>query len=202
MSKKFFFIVMILAAMSVNNLFAQIAVKKDSGVKRKQSFVFYTGGGLAGYTGSITSVSGILDGDISKMSTAGTFRVMWHPGYRLRLGLESGYTTFYSYKVKNGTAAGKVSLDAVPLLIVWAMPLTKRVEIFGGLGSYFLTTHLNYNGQVKSSTFSLGSNIALSYTQPLSKTLGLAAEAKWMNAFETKDDLISVQLLLVWKIFK
>jgi hypothetical protein len=201
MSKKNFLVAALLLVLSVNSLFAQIAVKTDSAVKRKQSFVFYAGGGLARYTGTINPVPGILVDNVLKTSAAGTFRVMWHPGYRLRLGLESGYTNFYTYKVKNGTASGKVSLDAIPLLIVWSMPLTKRVEIFGGLGSYFLTTHLNYNGQVKSSTFSLGSNIALSYTQPLSKTLGLAAEAKWMNAFETKDDLISVQLLLVCKIF-
>jgi hypothetical protein len=82
------------------------------------------------------------------------------------------------------------------------MPVVKRVSIFAGLGSYWLTTNLNYNGHVKSKTFSLGSNIALSYTQPLSKTLGLAAEAKWMNAFETKDNLLSLQVLLVWRIFK
>lgn len=201
-SKTIFLAVVMLAVMSVNNSFAQSNVKTDTVVTRKQSFVLYVGGGLAGYTTTINPTAGILQGDVSKISPVGTFRIMWHPGYRLRLGIETGYTNFYSYHVKNGNVSGKVSLDAIPLLIVWSMPVVKRVSIFAGLGSYWLTTRLNYDGQVKSKTFSLGSNIALSYTQPLSKTLGLAAEAKWMNAFETKDNLLSLQVLLVWRIFK
>jgi len=201
-SKTIFVAVVMLAVMPVNNLFAQSNVKTDTVVTRKQSFVLYVGGGLAGYTTTINPTAGILQGDVSKISPVGTFRIMWHPGYRLRLGIETGYTNFYSYHVKNGNVSGKVSLDAIPLLIVWSMPVVKRVSIFAGLGSYWLTTRLNYDGQVKSKTFSLGSNIALSYTQPLSKTLGLAAEAKWMNAFETKDNLLSLEVLLVWQIFK
>lgn len=194
--------VVMLAVLSVNNLFAQSNVKTDTVVTRKQSFVLYVGGGLGGYTTTINPTAGILQGDVSKISPVGTFRIMWHPGYRLHLGIETGYTNFYSYHVKNGNVSGKVSLHAIPLLIVWSMPVVKRVSIFAGIGSYWLTTRLNYDGQVKSKTFSLGSNIALSYTQPLSKTLGLAAEAKWMNAFETKDNLLSLQVLLVWQIFK
>ena len=194
--------VVMLAVLSVNNLFAQSNVKTDTVVTRKQSFVLYVGGGLGGYTTTINPTAGILQGNVSKISPVGTFRIMWHPGYRLHLGIETGYTNFYSYHVKNGNVSGKVSLDAIPLLIVWSMPVVKRVSIFAGIGSYWLTTRLNYDGQVKSKTFSLGSNIALSYTQPLSKTLGLAAEAKWMNAFETKDNLLSLQVLLVWQIFK
>lgn len=194
--------VVMLAVLSVNNLFAQSNVKTDTVVTRKQSFVLYVGGGLGGYTTTINPTAGILQGDVSKINPVGTFRIMWHPGYRLHLGIETGYTNFYSYHVKNGNVSGKVSLDAIPLLIVWSMPVVKRVSIFAGIGSYWLTTRLNYDGQVKSKTFSLGSNIALSYTQPLSKTLGLAAEAKWMNAFETKDNLLSLQVLLVWQIFK
>ena len=194
--------VVMLAVLSVNNLFAQSNVKTDTVVTRKQSFVLYVGGGLGGYTTTINPTAGILQGDVSKINPVGTFRIMWHPGYRLHLGIETGYTNFYSYHVKNGNVSGKVSLHAIPLLIVWSMPVVKRVSIFAGIGSYWLTTRLNYDGQVKSKTFSLGSNIALSYTQPLSKTLGLAAEAKWMNAFETKDNLLSLQVLLVWQIFK
>ena len=144
-SKTIFVAVVMLAVLSVNNLFAQSNVKTDTVVTRKQSFVLYVGGGLAGYTTTINPTAGILQGDVSKI---------------------------------------------------------KRVSIFAGIGSYWLTTRLNYDGQVKSKTFSLGSNIALSYIQPLSKTLGLAAEAKWMNAFETKDNLLSLQVLLVWQIFR
>lgn len=201
-NKKFFFAVVLFTFMAVNKSIAQSNVKISSSVKRKPTLLMYAGGGLSGYTSTINPTAGILEDKISKISSVGTFRLMWHPGYRLRLGIETGYVNFYSYKVKNGNTSGKVNLNAIPLLIIWSMPIVKRVNIFAGIGSYWLTTNLNYNGTVKSKTFSLGSNIALSYTQPLTKTLGLAAEVKWMNAFETKDNLLSVQALLVWRVFK
>lgn len=202
MNKIVFLAVVLITLLSVNKLLAQSNVKKDSTVKRKQSFVLYVGGGPSHYTSSINPTPGILQGNVTKTSVAGTIKFMWHPGYRLNLGIETGFVNFYSYKVKNGNVAGKVSVSAIPILIVWSMPIVKRVAIFAGLGSYLLTTNLNYDGVVKSTTNGLGLNIALSYTLPISKNLGLAAEAKWMNAFVTKDEVLSVQAMLAWKFFR
>lgn len=202
MNKSVFLAVAFLAVMSINESFAQSNVKTESRIKKKQSFAVYVGGGLAQYVSPIPDAPVNLENKITKSSVAGTIRIMWQPGFRLNLGIESGYTNLYSYHVKNGNSNGNVSVNAVPLLIVWSMPIVKRVAIFAGLGSYVLTTHLNYNGAVKSKTTSLGSNIALTYTQPISKNLGIAAEAKWMNAYVTKDDVLSLQVLLVWKFFK
>ena len=202
MNKAVFLAIALMAIMSFNQSFAQSNVKTESGIKKKQSFAVYVGGGLAQYVSAILNTPVNLENKITKSSAAGTIRIMWQPGFRLNLGIESGYTNLYSYRVKNGNINGDVNVNAVPLLIVWSMHIVKRVAIFAGLGSYILTTHLNYNGAVKSTTTSLGSNIALTYTQPISKNLGIAAEAKWMNAYVTKDDVLSLQVLLVWKFFK
>lgn len=202
MSKAAFLAVVLMAMLSVNNSFSQSNVKGSDPVKRKKSLVVYVGGGLADYLAPIKIQPVNLQNNITRTSATGTIRIMWHPGFRLNVGIESGYTNFYSYRVKNNGVNGKLSLHAVPLLVVWSMPLLKRVNIFYGLGSYLLTTDLNYDGVVKSKNFSLGSNIALSYTQPVSKKLGIAAEAKWMNAFVTKDNLLSVEVQLVWKFFE
>jgi hypothetical protein len=127
---------------------------------------------------------------------------MWHPGYRLNLGLQSGFTNFYSYDVKNNNVDGKLKLSAVPILVVWSMPVFKNVNIFAGFGSYLLTTDLDYKEAVKSTTFSLGANIALNYTLPLSKNLDLGGEIEWMSAFETKDNLVALKANLIWKVFE
>ncbi len=201
MSKGVILSVAVMAVIAINKSFAQTTVKTDK-VKTKKTLVLYVGGGLANYLAPIKIQPVNLQNNITRTSATGTIRIMWHPGYRLNLGIESGYSNFYSYYVKNNGVSGKLSLHAVPLLLVWSMPIIKRVNIFYGLGSYLLTTYLKYDGVVKSKTFSLGSNIALSYTHPLSKKLGIAAEAKWMNAFVTKDNLLSLEVQMVWKFLE
>ncbi len=187
---------------SLNSLNAQSNVKPAEKIKRKYSFVLQLGGGYSTYTAGINIRPIGLPGSITRASASATIRLMWYPDRRLKLGVESGYTNFYSYRILNDNKPGKVILDAVPLLIVWSMPIVKRVNIYAGFGTYFLTTKLNYEGKVKSTAYVLGSNIALSYTKPISKTFAIAAEAKWMNAFETKDSELNLQVHMVWKFFQ
>lgn len=180
---------------------AQKRVKEPRLPKRKPSFVLQAGGGMSNYSAGVNLSSVAYPGTLKKLNPAGTVRLMWYPRYRLRLGIESGFTNFYKYKVKD-TSEGKVRLQAIPVMVVWSMQIVPRVNVYGGLGSYFLTTKLNYKGAVNSRDWVLGSNIAVSYTQPVSKRLGIAAEAKWMNAFETKDAALSLQLYFSWKVFQ
>jgi hypothetical protein len=201
-SKHIFFVMVVMTGMFINHCFAQSIVKTDSLVQRKQSFVLQVGGGLNYYLAAVKIKPAALAGSVNRYSAAGTVRLMWYPRYRLRIGLETGYTNFYSYKVINGNTKGKLSLEAIPVLVVWSMQLVRRVNVYAGIGSYLLTTRLNYDGKVNSSAWVLGTNIALSYTQPLSKKIGIAAEAKWMNSFETKDAAISIQAQLVWKFLQ
>jgi hypothetical protein len=200
-TSKSFLLTTMVVAMSFTMSFAQSGSKTDSVSKRKQSVVLTLGGGIANYLSHVSTPQS-LQGSVTKVSPALTFRAMWHPGFRLNLGIQSGYTSFYSYRVKNNNIDGKQSLTAVPILVVWSMPIVRRVNIFGGFGSYLLTTHLDYKGVVESSTMSLGSNLALSYTMPVSKNLGLAAEAEWLNGFETKDQMLAFKINLVWNAFQ
>jgi len=200
-SKPFSLFVSMIALMSLSRSFAQTSIETDSAVKRKQSLVITLGGGVSKYVSGISAPAS-LQGDITKTSSCATVRIMWHPGYRLNLGLQSGFTNFYSYDVKNNNVDGKLKLSAVPILIVWSMPILKNINIFAGFGSYLLTTDLDYKEVVKSTTFSLGANIALNYTLPLSKNLDLGGEIEWMSAFETKDNLVALKANLIWKAFE
>lgn len=181
---------------------AQKKVKEEPLPKRKPSFVLQAGGGVSYYTSSINLRPVAYPGSLKKISPASTLRIMWYPRYRLRLGLETGITNFYRYAVKDTSGEGSVRLQAVPLLVVWSMQVMPRLNVYAGFGSYFLTTDLTYKGKIQSSDIALGSNVAVSYSFPISKRSAIAAEAKWMNAFETKDQALSFQLHYVWKVFQ
>lgn len=181
---------------------AQKKVKKDRLPRRKPSFVLHAGGGVSYYSAHVNLGSVATPGTLNKWSPAATVRLMWYPRYRLRLGIESGFTNLYRYKVNDPDGEGKVVLQAIPALVVWNMQILPRLNIFAGFGSYFLSTHLNYKGKVVSKDVVLGSNIAVSYAFPLSRRISIATEAKWLNAFETKDAALTLQVHLVWKVFQ
>jgi hypothetical protein len=200
-SKKTRWAIIIVAILSINQSFAQSNVKVDSNRVRK-SFVLQLGGGFGSYTNPVHIKPQSLSGSIQRYSAVGTIRLMWYPSYRLRMGFESGYTDFYSYKVKNGNIAGSLHLNAVPLLFVFSMQVVRRVNVYAGIGAFMETTRLQYDGNVTSKAFVLGSNIAVSYTRPITDRLSIIAEAEWLNAYDTKDAAINVQVMLGWRFLE
>ncbi len=188
--------------MSFNISSAQQKVKKERLPRRKPSFVLQAGGGMSYYTANINQRNVAVPGTLDKLNPAATIRLMWYPRYRLRLGLESGFTNFYRYQVKDIDGEGKLSIKAIPLLVVWNMQVLPRFNIYAGFGSYFLSTNLDYRGKVVSKDVVLGSNVAVSYIQPITKRVSAAAELKLMNAFETKDVAMTLQLHFAWKVFQ
>ena len=165
---------------------------------RHYAFVLSAGGGLARYLAEINTQG--KRKDVIRTFTDGTLRLMWYPNHRLRVGIETGYSNFYNYTIiDSANITGRVKLIAIPILVVWSMPITKRVNIFAGIGSYYLTTKLNYKIEVKSNTISLGSIVALNYLHPISNSLGIATELKWKNAFQTKDAQLALQIQVIWK---
>lgn len=194
------FAILILAC---NNMSAQVSDNPNPpGIAKKHSLVLYLGGGYSNYISPLNFKGTGVEKDIVRSGPIATIRVMWQPQYRLRLGIESGLCNFYSYKLVNGNKKGKVSISAIPVMVVWSMSIVKRLEIFAGFGTYLLTSKLDYGGQVSSRVNSLGTSVALAYKIPLSKTTAVAAQAKWMNAFETKDAAVSAEVGVVWKFFQ
>lgn len=191
----------LLLAASINSAFAQRNVKIDS-TKVWKSFVLQAGGGFGSYTTVVHIKPPALTGSVQRFSPVGTVRLLWYPSYRLRMGFESGYTNFYSYKVKNNGIPGSLHLSAIPLLFVFSMQVIPRVNIYGGIGAYLETTRLNYDGKVVSKAFVLGSNIALSYTWPLNNRVSLVGEAEWMNAYDTRDAALNLQAKLAWRFLR
>ena len=163
------------------------------------ALVAYVGGGLSQYV-LVPGGPPDIPTDVSKTGLAGTVRLMWQPDHLLRLGIESGWTKLYSYTLEQ-QPTGQLFLSAVPLLLVWSMPVF-GVDLFLGSGYYLLNSNLDYQGTVNVSTWSLGWMAAASYTHPLSDQLGVAGEIKWMNASEHESANLTVQAQLVWRLFE
>jgi len=163
------------------------------------AFVAYMGGGIGVYAvNAATPVS--VTAKTNRLGFVGSFRILWHPDHLVRIGFETGHMNFYSYTFKDSVAnTGKTSVSGVPLLLVASMPVTKRWNAFVGAGFYNLTTKLDYLGKNDSHKLSVGWMMAASYIYPLSKKLGIATELKWMDANETVDASICLQMQLVWK---
>ncbi len=186
-----------------SNLSAQVSDNPNPpGIAKKHSLVLNIGGGFSNYLSPLNFKATGIEKDFVTSGPAATIRVLWQPQYRLRIGLESGFCNFYSYKLVNGNKKGKVSISAIPVMVVWSMAITRRLDIFAGFGTYLLTSKLDYAGKVSSKVNSLGTSVALAYKIPLSKTTAIAAEAKWMNAFQTKDDVVSAELKMIWKFYQ
>ena len=187
------------ALTSAQAMHAQESGTTNSTRAQERALVLYAGGGMSHYPGT-PGVPAHMDTRITSWAPSGTARLMWHPGHRLHVGLESGWTPVYSYSIDGPGATGSVHLDAVPLLLVWSMPLTERISLFAGYGTYRLTTTLDYLGSTRTSMFSMGYSAALSYVHPVSQRLGIDMELKWFNAGETRHTVLAAQLQLVWKL--
>ena len=156
--------------------------------------------GGAGYFVSNSGAPPYLSRKISNLSHIANFRLMWHPDHLLHVGIETGHLTFYTYRFRDSmNREGVVRLTAIPLLVEYNMAVTKRLNLFAGSGVYFLRTNLDYRGKTTSDKLSIGWMAAGSYIFPLSANLGLGTEVKWMDATETADGILSLQLQLVWK---
>lgn len=182
-----------------------------AGKRGPYAVVLTVGGGLSYYSTHLGVPPGLDQVDVSRFGVPATFRAMWHPDHRLRLGLETGWTTMYAYR---GTASGErsqVYVSAIPILLVFSMPLAwlsgterslaRRLAISGGTGAFLINSRLDYAGTVNSIRPSLGWMVAGSYTQPISRRFRAATELKWLDATATEDAAFSLQLQLVWRAF-
>jgi len=175
------------------------------------TLVITAGGGLSYYAKHLGVPPPLEQLRVSRFGMPAMLRVMWHPDHRLRIGLETGWVPMYSYR---GVAAGesaRVNVEAIPILLVFSMPLAwlsgterslaRRLSISGGTGAYLVQSRLRYAGTVAESQTSLGWMVAGAYTQPIGRYVRVAAELKWLNATTTEDGVVTAQLQLVWRAF-
>ncbi|GAB4091431.1 hypothetical protein [Flaviaesturariibacter terrae] len=165
----------------------------------KYALVAYFNAGI-GFFASERSMPSYLNPKLSRFNPVATVRIMWHPDHLLKAGIESGHITFFSYGVTDSAGRkGTIALDAVPVLLVWSMSVTRNFNIFAGSGAYFLKTRLDYQGHSTATKFTVGWMAAASYIFPVGKKSGLGTEFKWLYASETSNGSLCLQVQYVWK---
>lgn len=159
-----------------------------------------------GYSYFISSLDNLVG--FNPHSFNATAKVMWQPEHLLRVGIESGYLSFYSYKQSSftseyGTTEVKSSLSAVPIILVFSMELFDNFEIASGVGVYFLFSEIDsYNNKVSSSVFSNGYYASLSYLHPLNDDLSIGGDLKYYYLSKIEDANLSMQLVLKYSFLE
>lgn len=184
-----------------------------SGDRRgKYQVVLSAGGGTALYQNFVGIPTQWQHTTITRRGNSYTMRAMWYPDHRLRTGIETGLTTFYTYRGTVNGESSSVQVSAIPLMLVFSMPLGwdngrlqrfwERVSLTAGTGSYLIRSQLAYKGLTSSQELSLGWMAAGSYVQPLGDRFGLVVEVRWLNASTTKESDYALQLHLQWRAFR
>jgi hypothetical protein len=180
--------------------FYSFAQNSDTLKTSDYSLIVHTGAGLSYYS-THAGVPADVESKVRRLGMAYTIRMLWQPDHKVSVGIESGYAGFYSYTI-DGSTEGKLSVSAIPLVVEFSMPVLKKMRVYGGAGSYIITTKLDYAGKVTSHTHSLGWLAAASYVQPLSKHISLSGEVKWLNATEQQLGTLTIQAILAWNFYQ
>ncbi|WP_232325894.1 hypothetical protein [Spirosoma montaniterrae] len=195
---------------------AQIAADTTAPRRGPYNLVVIVGGGLSYYSRLIGIPPGVQNVAINRITAPATVRLMWYPDHRLRIGLESGRVPLYSYQVTASGERARVGVSAIPILLLFSMPLAwlsevspdgkerslaQRLSVTAGPGAYIVRSDLSYLGEVNTSKVSIGWMLAGAYSQPISQRVRLAAEVKWYNITAPSDAVLSIQALLVWRAF-
>ncbi|MCK5571355.1 MAG: hypothetical protein KAJ12_01280 [Bacteroidetes bacterium] len=157
--------------------------------------------GGAGYTRNISTFQvtppGLrLDGFVA------TLRLCWKPEHLLSLGIETGYSHVYKVEANDietefGTTSISSSQNAVPILFVVSMEVTRGLLVTGGFGYVLLYSITRAFGTtVSPAVASGGFSLALTKMFPLSSFWGMGVELKWYHFDKFNDDNISVELMV------
>jgi hypothetical protein len=163
--------------------------------------------GGAGYTRNLSTFD-ITPQGLQQNGFGGTLRIMWKPEHLLRLGIETGLTQVYQVKTVNiqstyGATDFTSSLNAVPILLAFSMPLTDRLEVILRSGGYLLYSNTeSFGNTVSSSTLSTGFGFGLSYMTPLDEDWGIGGEIKWYHMSKFDDDNIMLQVMVSYNFLE
>lgn len=192
---------------------AQFSPATDTtGGKRGLYHVVVTAGaGSALYRTAIGIPPAWQQAEAKDVGTSFTIRALWHPDHRFRTGLETGLTTFYSYKGTVNGESASVSVSAIPILLIYQMPLAwnrgtersflRRMAVTVGTGAYLVRSQFRYKGTVNTQEISAGWLGAISYAQPITNSLRLAAEVRWLNPTATRENDFALQVQVLWRVF-
>lgn len=185
-------------------LFTCLAAANAQTSDTTYALIAYGGGG---YVRNISQFDITPEG-LQRNGFGGTLRVMWKPEHLLRLGLETGLTQVYYVKTENvqtgfGATDFTSSMNAVPILLALSMPLTERIDVYAGMGSFLLYSNTeSFGSNVTASAMSVGFSLGVSYMTPLEGDWGIGGELKWYHLDKFSDDTITLQVMVSYRFLE
>jgi len=157
-----------------------------------------------GFTRYVTSLPQI---GLDKNSFNITGRIMWEPEHLLSVGIESGYVPLYNLNANNyesifGSTDVELSLNAIPIILIFGMELFEDFEISAGVGGASLNSTADYfDNRVESSSWTNAYELAASYSYQLVDNLKLGSEFKWYNLSKVEDSALILQIAITYNLF-
>ena len=158
----------------------------------------------AGYARYITDMD---QSGLNQNGITSSFRVMWQPEHLLRIGLESGYNSLFTYEESGiesdfGQTDAKSSLSSIPLFFVIAMQIYSTVEVSAGFGPSFLKTSFDaFDWHTTSTQMSTSYYLAARYYYSLNEKIYLGSELKWYQIQKLEDYTLSLQIMIGYHLF-
>ena len=171
----------------------------QAGVRPNTVTVF----GSLGFVHNVSSFDAAVPG-LERNGMAGAVRVMRQPGHLLSAGIEVGRTHVYSIsRTAASGAAVHQTLDAWPILLVFAMAPSERFHINLATGTSINTSSVSAAGSSASSSVTGAAYMASAmYLVPVSPTLALGGELRYLRLAKYEDDNLSLQITLAWTVRK
>lgn len=136
--------------------------------------------------------------DINRNQFSVFARIMWQPEHLLSGGIEGGYSVFYSVKAKDRATAYR---SAVPFYLVLSMKVLDGLSATAGLGlGIESSTVLGIGESINSSALSFAQMGALQYVKAMDDTFSLGGEARYTNLDLYDDHVISLSILVSYKL--
>ena len=133
---------------------------------------------------------------------------MWHPGYRLGIGIETGYIQLYSFEQSGvetefGATDITAGLNTVPILVILSMNVYPRFDINVGLGPYILYSVADSHNNIAASTSTNTGFLASgSYLHPINNSISLGGELKYSYINKINDSNLSLQFVFKYTLLE
>lgn len=136
-----------------------------------------------------------------------TFRAMWEPEHLLRVGIESGFIQLYYLDTKIfdtlfGSTDALLNMSSVPIMAVFAMEITKNLEIIGGVGGFIMISEVSsFDNYILSKSWSNAYELGLSYLHPINDKLKIGGEIKSYYISHLQNYDVALQLSIKYSFF-
>jgi len=176
------------------------AQHNDSIPKTRSHYTLAIGTGWSHYFSNMDLVPAR---NVQKEFIGTSFRFMWEPGYRLSLGLETG---FYRIFRVDSVLTSEYNMDArmyvVPLLLVIRMRIVDNfyLSVAPGLAVQFSRIS-GIGDKIKSTQYSFANfEACASYLYPLNKHFVVGGETRFLYIGKTNDYIMSLNAVFAVKL--